>query len=374
MKQPVIIADKKIIAASVGYFIIMAFFLWRNGPDTGGEAGKYIDAASAVINGTAFTNPDFQIYYFSYSLFVAFFMKLSISFYFLAAAQVVLSWSAAVCIFRILSERTEMKGTAFLGFLLYLGCYPIQKWNLFVYSEGLHTSCVVIGSYLFLKLLREKTMGAALRFLILLVLVLTTRPVGVIFLLSAFLAFIFYLFQQGKKSFAWSLLGLSAIAVIALLFSPFGYFINPDSLRRMEVICQVPAEGAKAQAYVEYNTGGVRGAFSVIKNEIGFGNFFRLGLLKIKSFFGLMRPYYSLRNNIFLSFFLLLYPVAIAGFLMRRKQSVLLQFLCAGMIVITSAGIFVACDDWSNRFVSPVFPFIIIAASLGVEAVRRKLK
>ena len=75
----------------------------------------------------------------------------------------------------------------------------------------------------------------------------------------------------------------------------------------MEIICQVP-EVNKPGDYTEYNRKGLYNAFTVIKDEIGFGAFFKNGFKKLGYFFGMYRNYYSWQNNLLLICFTVFYP------------------------------------------------------------------
>ncbi|MBK7123389.1 MAG: hypothetical protein IPH68_11575 [Chitinophagaceae bacterium] len=78
--------------------------------------------------------------------------------------------------------------------------------------------------------------------------------------------------------------GISLASVIVILNSPLTAYVNPDSIRRMEIICQVP-ETNEPMVYREYNRQGLNEAFRVIKEEVGLGNFFRNGFKKLGYFF-----------------------------------------------------------------------------------------
>ena len=367
------VKNRRLVIVSAVYFLIMFGCLYHFGANAEGEASKYIYDANAVLTGGKFNSGIFSMFYFSYSLLVSFFIKYGVSFAWLAFLQIAVSYISALALYRLAEERTGNSFIAFCCFTIYLFCYPIQKWNLFVYTDGIHTSLVVIGFYYFFKLLDRISVKSALMFSLMLLLILTTRPVGIIFFISGYLTLIFYSAFTKKKMQA-IILSVAGIGVLVLLLnSPFRYFINPDSLRRMEVICQVPTSD-RPVVYTEYNTTGLAGAYKVIKNEIGVVRFFKIGLLKLRSFFGLIRPYFSLKNNLFLSLYILLYPFALFGTgFYKNKKFAPLRFFCIVFTLITAAGIFVTCDDWSDRFIAPVFPFIIIPASCGIFLLYRKL-
>jgi hypothetical protein len=217
-----------------------------------------------------------------------------------------------------------------------------------------------------------KTKRQLLIGLLLLVLILFTRPVGIIFLVTVILVIILLLYRNGNKTGSAALSAGAILLVIALFNSPAVNYINPDSIRRMEVICQVP-EANNSAPYQEFNREGLGKVYSVIKNEIGMQNFLVTGLKKLRMFFGLCRPYYSSRNNMLLMLLYVFYPLALIGIFSKQPESFYyLKRFSIVYISITSILIFFTCDEWSNRFIAPVFPFVLILAAAGVSRLLKK--
>jgi len=365
--------DKKIIAAAVVYFLTSFFLLYKFGIRTDGEAEKIIENANRLVSGREFLNGIFGYFYFAYTVLVALCIKFSVNLLVVAMLQVALSFFAAVCLYRLLHETLQNNRVAFIFFAVYLLCYPVQKWNFFLYTESMHTSFLMIGIYLFNKWLNDKSIRRAALLLLVLLLVLFSRPVGIIFLLSLFIVLLFWLYQNNRKVHFYLLTLISIVSVIGLLNSAFTAFVNPDSIRRMEIICQVPGTD-DTTVYREYNRQGLTEAFRVIKEEVGPGNFFRAGFKKLGYFFGMYRNYYSWQHNLLLICFTLLYPLALIGIFSGRNRSynyVRLFAIC--YLLLTSIGIFFTCDEWSNRFISPAFPFILILAAGGYRLFRKDL-
>ncbi len=373
MRTGTLFFDKKIIAVAVTYFSISAVLLFKFGIQLGGEAEKFIENANRVISGQELFNGVFGYFYIVYSLLVALFIKLSVNLVIVAAVQIILSFFAALCLYKLLSRVLGNSNIAFLFFIAYLLCYPIQKWNFFLYSESVHTSLLVIGIYLFNNWLIDRKLSRLVAFGVSLLLILFSRPVGILFLMSFFIVLLFWLYQNKKKMQFYILSGISLVSVIIILNSPFTTFVNPDSIRRMEIICQVP-ETNNTIIYHEYNSEGLYKAFAVIKDEIGVGNFFMNGFKKLGYFFGMYRSYYSWQNNLLLICFTFFYPFALIGIFSKHDKSFYYVRLFAVMyLMFTSIGIFFTCDEWSNRFISPAFPFILILAAGGFLSIYKRI-
>lgn len=373
MKTGTFFFDKKIAIVTLVYFAISASLLFKYGIQLGGEAEKFTENASRIINGQPLFNGIFGYFYIVYTLLVALFIKLSVNLVFVAVVQIILSFFAAVCLFKLLKQVLDNSDIAFLFFIAYLLCYPIQKWNFFLYSESMHTSLLVIGVYYFNLWLNEKKVKSLVAFAVVLLLILFSRPVGILFLMPLFIVLMFWLYQSKRKIQFYVFTLVSIVSLTIVLNSPFTAFINPDSIRRMEIICQVP-ETNDAMVYQEYNRQGLYKAFTVIKNEIGFVNFFKNGFKKLGYFFGMYRSYYSWQNNLLLICFSVFYPFALIGiFSKQRKLFYHIKLFALLYLIFTSIGIFFTCDEWSNRFISPAFPFILILAAGGFLSVYKRI-
>lgn len=361
-KQPV---GKNIAIVAVIYFLASAVLLYKFGIQTGGEAEKYIDNAHRILNGNELRNGFFGFFYVLYSLLVAFFVKFSINLIAVAVMQVMLSFFAGLLFYKLLLATLENKTIAFIFFIAYLFCYPFQRWNFYLYSESLHNSLLVIGLYFFHRWLSQAKLIRLVPLSILLLLILFSRPTGLIFLMTFFATTMTWLLHTKKRFALYAVAGIVVVTMIAVLNSPLTAFINPDSLKRMEIICQVPETSANAP-YEEFNRQGLVKAFRVIKDDIGVGDFFRNGLTKLGYFFGMYRSYYSWQNNLLLLCYTLLYPFALIGIFSKKiRPFFYIKWFAIGYLCITAIVIFFTCDDWANRFISPVFPFILILAAAG---------
>jgi len=373
MKTGNLLFEKKILLSAGIYFLISAALLLKFGIQLGGEAEKYIENANLIIKGEELFNGVFGYFYIVYSLLVALFIKLSVNFILVAVVQIILSFTAALYLYKLLHQCLKNKNVAFFFFIAYLLCYPIQKWNFFLYSESVHTSLLVFGIYFLNKWSNDKKINSLIYFGIVLLLILFSRPVGVLFLMTFGIVLLVWLYQNRKKILFYFFSCVGIISVILILNSPFTAFINPDSIRRMEIICQVPETGGNIE-YHEYNRQGLYKAFAVIKNEVGVSNFFKNGLKKLQCFFGMYRNYYSTQNNLLLICFTVFYPFALIGIFSKQEKSFFyVRLFAVTYILFTSIGIFFTCDEWSNRFISPVFPFVLILAAAGSSTVIKKL-
>ncbi len=356
------------------YLLASSLLLWHYGIQTHGEAEKYIHDANNILSGSPLRNGIFSIFYIGYSLLISFFVKFNISFLFVGILQCLLSFVAATCMYKLLIQAGIHKKISFAFLIIYLLCYPIQKWNFYLYTESVHTSLIVITFY-YLYCILSKVSTNWFTPIILLLLIIFTRPVGIIFIATLLISILYWLFVNKMKTYACIGLILLLGLLYFFIFSPYSTYINPDSLRRMEIICQVP-EKAITSTYHEYNKEGIRSVFFVIKNEIGFKAFFINGMKKLGIFFGMIRPYYSLQHKGLLLIYLLLYPLAIIGLFIKKSKEEIryIKSFSIIYIIFTSLLIFITCDDWSNRFISPMFSFVLFLAAFGSDKILCKFK
>lgn len=367
MKFGKIYIDRNIVLAGAVYFLVCGMILFKFGIQLNGEAEKYTDCANRILQGKGLRNGFFGILYVFYSVIVAIFIKSSIHLAGVAILQVGLSYFAALCLYKLLIETLENRTVAFLFFVAYLLCYPLQKWNFFLYTEGMHTSLVVIAVYFFHKVVTRETTGRWIVFGLMILAVIFSRPVGMIFFFAALLTFTVRLFKQKRRVGAIFVAATGIACIIGILNSPVISFINPDSLKRMEIICQVPEANAGI-VYQEVNPAGLGTAYRVIRDEIGFGKFIKIGGKKLAYFFGMVRPYYSRQNNGLLILYWLFYPLALLGIFSKTSSHFdHLRMLSVVYLIFISLTIIFTCDDWANRFIAPAFPFILIPAAAGFQ-------
>jgi hypothetical protein len=370
-----LLKEKKILLIGVIYFFLSACILYKYGINTNGEAIKYIEDARRILDGEKLRIEFFSIFYIVYSLIISVFIYFSLSFDTIAVIQILFCFIAGCCVFKILQEITGDKTIAYICLIFYLACFPLQKWNFFLYTESLHTSFTVIGLYLFYCILYKNQTSKWWLYLFILLLIIFSRPVGITFLLASFLTWLICIVKKKNTAAYYSAIIGCIIIVILILLSPFTFYFNPDSLRRMEIICQVPQTNASLN-YREYNNSGLSSFFYVITHEIGLKNFLLTGIKKVGYFFGMIREFYSLRQNSILLFTdILLYPLTIAGiFFFRNTKAFYIKLFSLLYILITATGIFFTCDEWSNRFIAPVLPHIIILGGLGLFYIRSRAK
>ena len=199
-----LLLEKKIGVTGIVYLLFSVCILYRYGINTNGEAIKYIEDAQHILNGQKLRIEFFSIFYVVYSLIISFFIHFSLSLQGVAVVQILFCFIAGCCVFKILSDITGDKKIAYAGLIFYLVCFPLQKWNFFLYTESLHTSFIVTGLYFFYCILYKGQNERWWVYAILLLLIIFSRPVGIIFLLATLLTWFTWLIKKKKKSYLLS--------------------------------------------------------------------------------------------------------------------------------------------------------------------------
>ena len=165
--------------------------------------------------------------------------------------------------------------------------------------------------------------------------------------------------------FSTSLVSLGAFALILnYAMQGEGEFEFLKPFIEEHIICGVPqalnnsldlpADGNSIQGLLYY----------IFHNPL---HFVRLSLQKLGAFFGITRSYYSPIHNLAIRlFFYPLYAFALVGLFGRRKRNTEIAIFLFFGIVLLALSVTLTCDDWLNRFIMPVLPYIILLATAGI--------
>jgi hypothetical protein len=208
----------------------------------------------------------------------------------------------------------------------------------------------------------------------LLVLLILSRPHGLLFIPPTI---IYLLFRKQSRMLFASNLGLCCgllIAMYVLLNVAFSGGQDMDAMKPFieeHIICFVPLKPEGAVLNVVKTGNAVNDIFYYIFNNPL--HFLRFMFLKLFSFFNMTRPYYSAVHNIFLAIFIIpVYIFSIIGlrnFIMRFRNFAI--FLIS-LLILYPLGATFQCDDWHSRFTLIVFPYLILLGCIGASFVLRK--
>ncbi|MFZ1688421.1 MAG: hypothetical protein WAU70_13410 [Flavobacteriales bacterium] len=335
-------------------FVVACASLWATrGIFTDKEALKYIGCAEQLLHGDVHDLFGSYAKYASYVLFLVPFIAIGAP-WLAVVVQATLAVVAAFALARIAERITGSLRAGDAAFTFALLCYPFQEWVLALYTESFFASTTI----LFLdRITRQGPVGKWTWPLAMIV--LFARPVGALFVLPACI----WKFATGRERWFPKWIRNSAYAAVLLLAISVPGVEQHQLAVIVEghVICGFPERpGAVEGFHGRTILAAQQHLFE--QNSAGYaaGLFVRRSL----SLFTLGRSYFSTAHNVLLLPFYGLFVLAVIGVWYRRKHPVV--GLLAALLLLYTALIGFTYDEWNGRFLVPVWPIIILFASLGV--------
>jgi Dolichyl-phosphate-mannose-protein mannosyltransferase len=348
------------------WLLIQAILVYKAGIVTRGEAPKYIEEAIYFTNHHSFSQPKY-FFYGGYIFLHVLMNQLHTGVTGMYIVQLLLNLLSIYCFFRLAQEIIKSQFTATLATLLLLICFPWQNWVTHLYTESVFISLVIIFSYLFFKP-GNRSLRTGLLMAFVFLLLLLTRPTGLLFIPVVLLFVIRRWLLQKRVVLAGIVsIGVTGLFILVLNYAMKGEgefdFLKP--FIEEHIICGVPTAQNTALV-LPANGNSLEGLlFYVFSNP---GQFLQLAGRKMIAFFSMTRSYYSPAHNFYLAvFFYPLYLLSILGVVYLRKVHKAYNFYWISMVAIFTLSVLLTCDDWLNRFIMPILPFIILAAAAGVQ-------
>lgn len=358
-------------AIGILWLIVNAFFLWKNGMVTNGEAGKYISQAHLYLGTGRPETPNLWLYFLQIGL-LALCIRLKLSLAFVMGIQLLFNLIATYCFYRTILYLFKERRVALAGTILLILNYPYQQWNTFLQTESLFYSLAVIMSC-YLVHIEKLTVKKLFTTILLLAILCITRPTGLLFIPPAFIYLFLVFFRNMSTAKKTALLAFIGIGFLFLLDRVLGSGGELDFMRPFReemIICGVPALAHSLPALTTVDGNSIYGlAYYILHNP---GQFFRLAGLRTMAFFGLFRSYYSTSHNLYLViFFSCIHVMALASIPYWIKNLLYKFYFILSIILLNWLTMILTCDDWSNRFYLSISPFLII---LGMPLLLKVLK
>jgi hypothetical protein len=329
------------------------------------EATKYIENADNLIAHGKLISPQF-IFYFS-QIAIILVSKITGTFPFLPfIIQLALNALATLCFFRIIKACTSnllvsAGATAYL-----LGMYYYQQYNTYLYTESLFFSLSILYFYFLIKTSPNRLSTFVWPVLLLFVLYFT-RPVGLFYIPATFIYLVLRFFPNKGKTIL-SITGLIFLLLFILLLNSSlnigGEFNFLLPFEQEQIICGIATIREAHHFDVPVEPNSVQGLLYLISSNSTL--FISLAFKRFIAFWGVTRPYYSSIHNIYISFyFYTLYILGIASFFkLKHKNLHEISFMLC-IIMLTMATTLLSCDEWHNRFIFGIFPFLVILATFA---------
>jgi hypothetical protein len=369
--------NKDLLAKKRGLWLLLAWgavqagLLFVYGIRTELEPAKYIEQAGYLLETGSVSSPNFWLYSVQIFLF-ALAIKFNTGFVPIYLIQVLLNGLATWYFYRFAKNNFSSR-TGFFIALIFILTLPIQLFNCVLQTESIFFSISIIYScYLFQ--LKKLDLRAGLTLSALLILLLFTRPTGLLFVPGS-LFFVFFRFFRTVPLPVKVLVAAGAVVCFFIFLDrALGSggelnFILP--FQTETIICGVPGLQDHADIKISSNPNSIEGLFYYVTHNPG--QFLRLAVVKTRSFFLLTRPYYSLMHNALL--LVLILPFYILSIISLRwwwqHQKGIMSF-CLLFIIGTWASVILSCDDWHNRFFLTILPYIYILSLPAIERLQIK--
>lgn len=364
---------KAIILLTVLWSVLQFMLFQKVSVFNSEEAHKYIYEAYYLNTFHRFSYP----HYFLYSFYIAIhwiFLKTGFELAGVYTLQLIFSYWSTVIMYKLIIRYTSSINIAVAGTFIWLLCFQYQKFTAFLYTESLFGSLIILHSYWLLT--KPKTRNNIFILLLLSVAIITMRPTGIIFIPVWIVYACYILLKRGQKisvlfiSFI-TLLAMSSLLYLIMNRTDLGFnFMLPFTDNN--VLCYIPEKSLQQYHLQLNNSTNAIGAllFYILHNPM---HFLQASFLKIVAYFGMTRSYYSFAHNLYLQlFYYPIYLLAITGMWLNRKSLPSWMIYSLISIFFFTLSIILTCEDWSNRFMVPITPFIVLLGIYGASVLYKK--
>lgn len=349
------------------WILVQGFLFWQNGIVTGLEAEKYITEANYFLQYGTFTSNNYYLYSTQIFLIVTV-TKLHLGYTIIVIIQFLLNLLATLMFYKLAVSFLARPLIALIVTFLFIINFPYQAYNSFLFTESIFYSLTIIYSSYILRL-NKITLKNLLYLLLFLTLLIITRPTGVLFFAATAL-YLFFRFMS-HLSLLYKMLIISGSVVIFLLaintmLQTGGSLDFMLPFEKENIICGVNTIN-KAEIKTLEKGNSLQGiVYYIFNNE---QQFLKLAKLKTISFFGMIRSYYSHYHNAYLIlFFYPFYVLSIWGILKKIQLKDKRIIYMVSIIMLYWITTLLTCDDWHNRFILTISPFLFL---LGFAAFSR---
>jgi hypothetical protein len=367
--QSVIALINKYAAYIIAFFWAITTIMYYNhsGLFTQLEAEKYIKEADRFIQ---YGNLSLNKYWF-YSttiLLIILSIKLQLGLFGAFIIQALINLCAYLLLYKALKKIHTYSFTALLIIVYLLIFWPYQSWIVFLYTESIFFSFILILLSLLIMYQNNKNSETVLFILLALILVIMSRPLGILFIIPTCT---FFFIGLKKKAKIISLPFIIASICIIIYATNIVFSRSADASIILAASQQCIICGIIPQNHLPIilQTGGspLYQLYFYITNN--FSQFLYLGGIKLKYFFIMTRTYYSTFHNAFLLAFTIPVYILFVGSLFIKKEKIYktLYIFIITLLLLFCITIMTQCDDYHNRFILSIYPFFVIFAAKTIE-------
>lgn len=347
------------IVIFVCHLVLITILYYKFGVNTQNEGDKYLTRANYFANGEFINATQYQTFYIAYVAYLALltYIKLPTFVYFICTY--LLSLIAYYKFHNLLQQLTN-KLTAQIWLSCMLLSPMIQYWHLNLFSESFFIIVSLLFSYVALY---SKVKLRVLKVFFLAFVVILSRPSGIFTVICVLSCKIYKDKLLPKNQIVLLLLGV--------LFSLF-YLILTHFQLPYHDFAEYISNGSIYYGFKQWPEQLPPGDYTLLDcyqfiiEKKGIKTFILQFFKKFDSFFVAERPYYSTFHNVINIAHYIFYPLALVGLYQLFKKNkyqfvMILGFV--GIIILNALMITLIFNEWSERHLIHVFPFIFILSS-----------
>lgn len=348
------------------WIIFQAIWIMVFGIDFQGESDKYITEAELFVRNHGFTQQRY-IFYSITILIIAFSNLIKLGLYGAVAIIMLINLAGYLYFCKALKTLFSSNVQVFILLLFLLFFWPYQRWSITLYTEGVFFSLVLV---LFSRLILFRKLSVRFLFILIgiLILLMLTRPMGILFILPV-LGFIYFHLIGRQKILFLAVLIIAAVLinqVSQIVFTTTKDWSMVQALQSDIVIADKDEIPVNNNIIISKNTNQLYQLFFYITHN--FSHFIILAGKRLQAFFFLVRNYYSAAHNAFL-----LVPVVFIYLIIffrfntiRRVLNKPLLMFCLLSILFFATAVAMQFDDYHNRFFLTLMPCFVVMASAGL--------
>ncbi len=362
-----------IILFAIIKFIYLNYLNWNYGTLCTGYGGiqygcdskRYLEGAENLIQGKGIMG--YRNAYVGYMSIIALGRVLGLGLEFTLAFQIIVTLLASIAFYDLIKSITKSKTAGILGASFYFSSPYIVTWVLFIHTESLYSSMLIISAWALYKLIQKQTFRHYFIILIIVIFTTTLRPNGWVLIPIS----LFFIIQY------YNLLFRSKIIIYLSLFVGFIFIMNYspwfsknrelDGLHQLimkgQIICDketfhlsMPKENFSNKNDL------VESVTYIVKHPFAFT---KLAFLRIASeLFPIYRPWltikFIIRFNLWMlpTYFFTL--VSLYFIKQQRGLKIILTFLFAHLLIIAFS-----FSEREFRFLTQILPLFYLAGTCG---------
>lgn len=337
------------------------------------DSDRYLLGAERVLSGDGLEGREFQ--FLGYILIIAFLKLFSLPDAAIVILQLGLAGFAAFALYDTVKSGSQSKLAGLFAVALFL-CNPfIVKWHLYILTESVYTSMVILFLWRLVKMVKTPGIKNIIFASIILLITMFVRPNGWI-LIPVFLGFLIHTFSLNKYL---------KISLIALSFFAFVMTMGAVNTFRDSIQITTPVDNLQSgitvwghpelnlempQSENLENDDWVGGLAYVIRYPLAS---IKLGFVRVGYTLMHIRPYHSIAYKLRVLFWIL--PAYLLSLFalkyIRRKPEVF-----AGLLIIL-AHLFVVAVSYAehdSRFDIYILPIFYMLSAIGLSDLIARLK